>query len=1027
MNTAFPRPVFFLLFFLIPSVGWAQQHASQPEEAHQLLQKADSLQHAARYDSSTTYYQKAASLFEKTGNLKKQRQIWFQISKNKLAQDEREASASFLEKGWSLSTEYFPNDNLFRLRYYHQKGVLSETEGSYQKAMDWYKKGMSLAHSTDHSTEIEIMLYAGIGEVYLSQGKYDKAVEQLSDAQNLYHQNQLENNQLLSRIYTARGETHLRLGEYETALIYFELALETNQQNLPHPHPDLSKTQNNLALVYYYQGDYQRALEYMRNATNVLASFHGQYHRLVAVGYNNIGIVYSEIGKLQQAVEYLKKSIRIRENILRSDHPDIAIGYQNLGAIYSDMEEYDQAIEQYQKAKELFRDRFPDGHPELANIYANLGEAYGEKKEYDKALDFYFKDLEINERMLSADHPFIGDTFSKVGYIYTQMGNYDQALEYFERSLEVLINNYSLENPFQDLSLSDTPYPELLLTTLQFKADALHQQAEENGRQRQLDLALQTYLQTVTFIDDLQQSLNREESKFYLRERTADIYEEGFNVALKLLKDSGNTDYQNHLFYFAQKSRNQILLEQVQKLGNQKFARIPDSLISREQDLRSQVSRWQQQLSRMTSREATADSLERMAVQDSLFHSKRQLQNYIQYLEESYPEYYGLKFQPPVTTIEEVQQNILVPGQSMISYFFSDESLFAMVLSSDTFEVVELPADSTLTDQISQYRSGITGDANIASFSRQGHDLYKQFIAPLSDIIAGPKLLIIPDGPLHYLPFESLITNLPADSENLRPRDLSYLITSYAINYASSVGLLELQQQSETDYSKAFLGIAPTFNHVSPSNQRVLYPDYNRPVSPLLFNKREVQKLEKLYNQREGLLSFLRSAKNNGDTVIGEDATETRFKEINLNKYRVIHLATHAFLNEEHPEQSGILFSAPDDREDGTLHAAEIYHLNLSAELVALSACNTGTGTLAKGEGIMGLSRAFQYAGAQNLLISLWEVDDRSTEQLMINFYKQKEQKKHPAEALRQAKLSMINNSQYKHPKYWAPFIYLGQ
>ncbi|MGM0546648.1 MAG: CHAT domain-containing protein [Bacteroidota bacterium] len=1012
-----------ILFLLIPLWGWAQQSSGQ-----ELFHKADSLQHAARYDTSNQYYQKAADIFEKSESYKDQFRAFYQTSLNKAEQGEREEASEFLDRAWTIAREHFPDDENITLRYYHQKGVLAAAEAEYQTALDWYDKGLALADSMEKSTEFSINMNTGRAEVYISQGNYSEAVELLSEAQDRYHQNRVENEQLLSSIYNNRGTAHQNMGEYQTAHTYFDRALELDEQRLPHPHPDLARRYNNVALVYYYQSDYQRALDHMTNAANVLASFHGEDHRLVGVAYNNIGIVYSEIEEFEKATEYLKKSLDIREKVLGETHPDVAIGYQNLGAIYSDMEQYDQAIEQYQKAKELHLDRFPDGHPELANVYANLGEAYGYKSEYQKALDFYFKDLEMNREMRSADHPYIGDTFSKIGQTYALMENYDQALDYYDRAQEVLITDYSSENPFRELSLNDTGYPELLLTVLRFKADAQHQKAITEENNRQLDRSLQTYLQAVSFIDDLQQSLSREESKFYLRERTNDIYEKGFTVARKLLENTGETDYQNHLFYFAQKSRNQILLEQVQELDNQKFAQIPDSLIAREQRLRSQITDWQQQLSGMTSREQETDSTERVAIQDSLFHTQKQLQDHTQRLKDSYPEYYGLKFEPPVTTIDEVQKNLLATDEAMLSYFFVDESLFAMVISEQSFEVKELPVDSTLSGQISDYRDTISKTSDLSTFTRQSHQLYTKLLEPVSDFISDQDLLIIPDGALHYLPFESLVTDAPEDTADIKFRDFSYVINNHAVGYASSAGLLELQkQQSPPEYEKAFWGMAPAFGHVSTSNQRTLYPGYDRPLSPLLFNEREVRKLKNLFNKRDGLLSFMRSEKDDADIVVGETATEAQFKQANLNDYRIIHLATHAFVDEEHPEHSGILFSTPDNQEDGTLYASEIYNLNFDAELVALSACHTGMGTIAEGEGIIGLSRAFQYGGAQNLLVSLWSVDDRSTEQLMVGFYEQRQQQKRSAEALRQAKLQMINHSQYSHPRYWAPFVFIGQ
>lgn len=1017
------------LLLLIPLLGWGQERVEGIPSGKQLMQKADSLQHAARYDSSTHYYKQAADFFDERSNRKVQRDALFQISLNKADQDDNKASTTFLEKAWSLSRKYFPGDDIFKLRYYHQKGVLAESNAKYQTAMDWYQKGLTLANSVENSTLFSIRMNTGIGEVFSSEGNYKKAITQFSNAQDRYHRNDLEDQALLSRIYNGHGTAHQKMGNNQQALKFFRLALKIDQQRLPHPHPELSILYNNMALVYYYQSDYQRALDYMINATNVLASFHGENHRLVAAGYNNVGVVYSEMGEIEQAANYLKKSLEIKEKLLGANHPEVAVGYQNLGATHSDIGQYDQAITYYQKSKEIYQERFPDGHPELANVYANLGQAYGQKEAYDKALNFYFQDLDINRRMLSPDHPFIGDTYSKIGKLYADMGNHQQALNYYRQAMEVLLTNYSAEDPFQKLSLENVIYPELMLNTLRFKGEAHYQAGNQNENLKQLDQSLQTYLQAVDFIDELQRSLDRSQSKFLLRKRTVDIYRKGFRTAHTLLKETGETDYKHHLFYFVQKSRNQILLEQIQELNNQKFAQIPDSLIERENQLRQSVTDLQRQLSGFTIRGMAGDSLKRISLQDSLFHAQKALQNHIQKLEGEYPKYYGLKYEPPVANISEIQQNHISPSQTIISYFFGDISLYAFIITREYFEIQEIAtADSLFDKTITDFRETILETTTVDTFANQSHQLYQQLIDPITDYITGDNLLIIPSGPLHYLPFETLLTDSVSKTENRRFHDLPYLLNKYSVSYAPSAGYLKLRAHQENSPKKKTLAaFAPSFKDLTPSKRREVYSEVDRPISPLLFNKTEVQHLGELFNSPGGFFSFLKSSTDEADLFVDQKATESTFKQEPLTDYRYIHLATHAFLQQEDSEQSGILFSMPDQQEDGILYASEIYNLQLQADLVTLSACNTGMGTFKRGEGIIGLSRAFQYAGARNLLVSLWRVNDRSTAQLMRSFYAQHHDGATMAVALQKAKQMMIDQAEYAHPKFWAPFVFIGQ
>nr|NIT61696.1 CHAT domain-containing protein [Fodinibius sp.]NIV16304.1 CHAT domain-containing protein [Fodinibius sp.]NIY30276.1 CHAT domain-containing protein [Fodinibius sp.] len=316
---------------------------------------------------------------------------------------------------------------------------------------------------------------------------------------------------------------------------------------------------------------------------------------------------------------------------------------------------------------------------------------------------------------------------------------------------------------------------------------------------------------------------------------------------------------------------------------------------------------------------------------------------------------------------------------------------------------------------------------SVDTFANQSYQLYQQLIGPIADYIAGDNLLIIPSGPLHYLPFEALLTRPISTVSTKRFHKLPYLLNKYSVSYAPSVGYLKLRaNQSEHPKKKTLAAFAPGFKDLSASQRRDIYLGADRPISPLLFNKTEVQYLGKLFNKPDGIFSFLKSKKEEADLFIDKKATESAFKKAPLTDYRYIHLATHAFLGEDYPEQAGILFSTPDQKEDGTLYASEIYNLQMQAELVTLSACNTARGTLKRGEGIIGLSRAFQYAGARNLLVSLWRVNDRSTAHLMRDFYALLHEGATMPIALQKAKQKMVNQVEYAHPKFWAPFVFIG-
>ncbi|WP_205719985.1 CHAT domain-containing protein [Fodinibius halophilus] len=1009
---------------MTPILGWGQKSGTLA------LQKGDSLAYAAQYDSANFFYKQATRLFNQEKNWDKKVTALYAISSNKTSQGNIDEAEQYLDKARTIAQHYLTKSHIFHTKYLYQKGRIAETKAKYDSALTYYHKASDLANSSssDKSLEWQIKVLAGTGEVYIAKGKYDLASQKLDRAEALYHQFQLYKPRILSRIYNSHGTAFKNLGQYKKSLEYYIESLEIDRQTLPRHHPELAKSNNNIAIIYFYQSDYQRALDHMKNAVKVLTNFHGENHRLVARGYNNIGIVYSEIGELEKATEYLKKTLRVRKNILGKEHPEIAIGHQNLGAIYYDRGKYEQAINHYKKAQAIHLKHFPEGHPELGNVYANLGQAYNAKGDYKKALDFYHKDLDINLDLLGAEHPFIGDTYAKIGETYAHNNNYTKALSYYERAVSIFVSNYSQEISLGEIALEEVLYPAKLLETLRLKSQAIKQHADKSDEPLSLlDQSLQTYLQAVQLINKLQKSYKREGSKFLLRNRTSELYHQGFQTAFRLYQRTGNTDYKEYAFYFVGQSQSQILLEEMQKDVAQSFANIPDSLIAREAALRTKLTTLQQQLSSSAQNPQQTDSTKRFALEDSLFHLQKALSNHTKTLESSYPKYYRHKYQPLITRASEIQEKFLAPQKTAIQYFFSEEALYAFIITSNDFQLRKLSTDSLLSQKVKAYRNVITETSSASDFSSKSHALYKQLIEPIEDAIEGTKLLIIPDGNLHYLPFESLVSKNKKNNPSKRFHDLPYLVNDYTISYAPSANYIELYHQERPhETSKKLVAFAPVFSEISTDEKRELYPAYKRPLPSLPLSKQEVQRIEELMNSSQGFWPF---QKEEETTVLIEDeATERNFKNLPLEDYRYIHLATHAYVSEENPHQSGILFSVnPEHPKDGILHASEIYNLSLNAELVTLSACKTGVGQMVNGEGIISLSRAFQYAGARNLLVSLWNVNDRATSYLMVAFYEQHQDEQSISLALQQAKEKNIAEKRYAHPKYWAPFIFIGQ
>ncbi|NJN42758.1 MAG: CHAT domain-containing protein [Flammeovirgaceae bacterium] len=368
-------------------------------------------------------------------------------------------------------------------------------------------------------------------------------------------------------------------------------------------------------------------------------------------------------------------------------------------------------------------------------------------------------------------------------------------------------------------------------------------------------------------------------------------------------------------------------------------------------------------------------------------------------LEKDFPNYFNLKYSRQITTSSDIQ-NLIDNETAVISYFLGEniDRIYRFVITKKRMKIFH----SILNEDYEKY---IKGFNNALFFNHL--EIFDTSADQLSDLLI-PKipgniesLIIIPSGRLGTIPFEAL----KATTKKGASGETQYMVKSYAISYEFSAALLKQKGLSESSISlpKAFL-CAP-----------VKFPGHEQ-LPELPGTEREVSVIGDLFTAE------------NKSVVVFDAANETIIKSGSLSSYDYIHFATHGIVDEMEPELSCIFLNA-DDQEDGNLYTGELFNLELDAEMVVLSACQTGLGKLSKGEGVIGLSRALTYAGAQNIVVSFWTVADQSTAELMTDFYAIK--LKNPdlsfSEALRQSKLKMINGSKYSSPYFWAPFVLIGR
>ena len=345
--------------------------------------------------------------------------------------------------------------------------------------------------------------------------------------------------------------------------------------------------------------------------------------------------------------------------------------------------------------------------------------------------------------------------------------------------------------------------------------------------------------------------------------------------------------------------------------------------------------------------------------------------------------------------------------------------------------------------------------AEAAAYAASAHALYKTILAPAAGAFAGKRLLVVADGSLNFVPFEALVTEPATGAPDFTA--LAYLVKSNEVAYAPSASVVAALRRHAAEARRAQAGGSvlvvadPVFNSADVrAKANGAAPDGTAAngdrnitrgltlepaladsagVSAAATDKLKIARLVNTRSEANEIAQLARSSQTGADVWLDLEASEGNLAARDVRRYRVLHFATHGLLNTRHPQMTGLVLSlVGENKGDGFLRVNEVFNFRLGAPLVMLSACETGLGKEKRGEGVMGLTRAFMYAGAPTVGVSLWAVADRSTAQLMGDFYRGYFTNKgaQPNGALRQAQLKMIANPRYSAPYYWAPFVLIG-
>lgn len=834
-------------------------------------------------------------------------------------------------------------------------------------------------------------------EALIQLGKFEQSATVLDYLQDLSEKS--KNPAALGAItQSTRGFLYLNQGRSDLALELLEnAAITLNQTGDP---MYLARTLAYLGQAYSSTGKYAQAEEQLQMALSIRQDKLPETHELIAASYNDLGMVYSQTD-VDKALDYFDKALALYTRLHGASHPKIAIVTTNIGLAYRSMKLYGDAITNFEDALKVWQTVYANPHPAQAFVLLNLGQTYASMGELAAALGYYEKALAIYQATHQKKHPDIASTYNLIGKIKITQGKFDEGLANYQQALIANVSN------FESTDISQNPDGTMfyngnqLLYSIMYKAQALEgRYFGKTLKQADLDEALVNLKTCDALIDRLRQQTAKESDKITLGAIANEVYADGARIAYELSEVAfrKRARYRETSFYFAEKSKAAVLLDAISDTHAKSFAGIPDDILEEERGLKSALALVNQKLAQKPSEE------EEKYLRETAFHLNQSYQAFIKNLEGQYPEYFNLKYNSTAPSIAQVQ-NLLPEKTAILSYLIDDYNgrarLYIYIITKKSFQAKSKPLPANYNKHLTGYRNSIYF-LDKHAFIETATELHRILIPKLPRIIT--DLVILPAGRMGVIPFEALLTSKVKDEETPYPA-LPYLAKKYSTRYEFSTGLiLQNQTQKPSSIQKALL-CAP-----------ISFPGKDR-LSDLPGTAAEVNTLNELFTKR----------KIASEVMVNQQASESALKTKPLKDYSVLHFATHGIVDENNPELSRIFLQNDSEAEDGNLFSGEIYNLKLNANLVTLSACETGLGKISKGEGVIGLSRALVYAGAKNIIVSFWSVADESTAQLMTNFYALllEDQSSTFSSTLRQAKLNLMNG-RYAAPYYWAPFVLIG-
>ncbi len=877
----------------------------------------------------------------------------------------------------------------------HNIGIVYSSMGMAPKAIEFYEEALPLRRAAKDRAGLASTLDS-LGLAYLYAGEMQKAFDYSNQALTLFRE--LNDRKGLANALNNIGGINFTLGDFRKALEYFGQALELRRALGQRPEESIAL--NNIGRVHDLLGEAQKALDYHRQALEIRRELG---HRLLeATSLNNIGLVYDWLGDKEKALEHYKQALELFR--AANDRNLEATALNNIGGFYlNTLKDSKTALDYYNRSLEIRRAL---GQPiELAIVLDNIGHLYNSTGDPRNALEYHRQALEIRQKSRHR----LGEAVSlnSLGAANYSLGELSTALDYFNQALKLY------------RSLGDRSR----------EAIALYGLAMIERDRGNLDEARVWMEASLNIVESLRGGVASQHWRASYFAQKQDYYEFHIDLLMRLHQRDPAKAHNLAAFQASERARARSLLELLAEARIDVEQGISPELKQRERAVHLRISQIQGELIQAYS-QAQPDRSKTAVLEAALKQTDAEREQLRAEIRQRHPRYAELQY-PAAPKLKDVQ-SLLDDRTVLLEYVLGQKNSFLFAVTREDLLVARLPPASAVGAEVEALRALITSRPQRSDFEKKvehSRKLFRVILEPAGRLLVGKqRLIIVPSGILHYLPFEVLLTKGEEKTlATMTPARLPYLLRDYAISYVPSAAVLASLRNRPTKSTagKSFLAFAdPVYGNLTELPSSLAQPNLSdafgdqRPwqLERLIESRREVEQISALFPKDQVSLLLREQAREENAKTAGR-----------FNEFRFVHFATHGLLNEERPSYSGLILSlAGSQSEDGLLQGYEIFNLKLNADLVVLSACETGLGKEVKGEGLVGLSHAFFYAGTPSLVVSLWKVQDRSTADLMVNLYREIGRTQTKSEALRQAKLILIQQNRYADPYYWAPFVLTG-